>query len=82
MIRGELELWGIDRVDGAMASIVGQIRCTDAGRWPVQREFNRRMKRRFQECGIEIAAPSQTILMQVPAPADVAADAMPRRAAG
>jgi small-conductance mechanosensitive channel len=48
----------------------------------VQREFNRRMKRRFQECGIEIAAPSQTILMQVPAPADVAADAMPRRAAG
>jgi moderate conductance mechanosensitive channel len=82
MIRGELELWGVDRVDGAMASIVGQIRCTDAGRWPVQREFNRRMKRRFQECGIEIAAPSQTILMQVPAPADVAADAMPRRAAG
>lgn len=82
MIRGELELWGVDRVDGAMASIVGQIRCTDAGRWPVQREFNRRMKRRFQECGIEIATASQTILMQVPAPADVAADAMPRRAAG
>jgi moderate conductance mechanosensitive channel len=81
MIRGELELWGVDRVDGAMASIVGQIRCTDAGRWPVQREFNRRMKRRFQECGIEIAAASQTILMQVPAPADVAAEAMPRRAA-
>jgi moderate conductance mechanosensitive channel len=45
MIRSELELWGVDRVDGAMASIVGQIRCTDAGRWPVQREFNRRMKR-------------------------------------
>ena len=81
MIRGELELWGVDRVDGAMASIVGQIRCTDAGRWPVQREFNRRMKRRFQECGIEIAAASQTILIQVPAPADVAAEAMPRRAA-
>ena len=82
MIRGELELWGVDRVDGAMASIVGQIRCSDSGRWPVQREFNRRLKRRFQECGIEIAAASQTILMQVPAPADVAADAMPRRAAG
>jgi small-conductance mechanosensitive channel len=82
MIRGQLELWGVDRVDGAMASIVGQIRCTEAGRWPVQREFNRRMKRRFQECGIEIATANQTILMQVPAPADVAADAMPRRAAG
>jgi small-conductance mechanosensitive channel len=82
VIRGDLELWGVDKVDGSMASIVGQIRCTDAGRWPVQREFNRRMKRRFQECGVQIAAASQTILMQVPAPAEIAADAMPRRAAG
>jgi moderate conductance mechanosensitive channel len=50
----------------------------------VQREFNRRRKRRFQECGIEIASASQTILMQIPAaaPADVASDAVPRRAAG
>jgi small-conductance mechanosensitive channel len=81
-ILGDLELWGVDKVDGAMASIVGQIRCTDAGRWPVQREFNRRMKRRFQECGIEIASASQTILMQIPMPVDIAANAMPRRAAG
>jgi small-conductance mechanosensitive channel len=83
-IRGDLELWGIDKVDGSMATIVGQIRCTDSGRWPVQREFNRRMKRRFQECGLEIASASQTILMQIPtaATADIASDAMPRRAAG
>jgi small-conductance mechanosensitive channel len=81
-IRGDLELWGVDKVDGSMASIVGQIRCTDSGRWPVQREFNRRMKRRFQECGIEIASAGQTILMQIPAPADIAPDSMPRRAAG
>jgi len=81
-IRGDLELWGVDKVDGSMASIVGQIRCTDSGRWPVQREFNRRMKRRFQECGIEIASTGQTILMQIPAPADVASDSVPRRAAG
>jgi moderate conductance mechanosensitive channel len=81
-IRGDLELWGVDKVDGSMASIVGQIRCTDSGRWPVQREFNRRMKRRFQECGIEIASAGQTILMQIPAPPDAAAEAVPRRAAG
>jgi small-conductance mechanosensitive channel len=85
-IRGDLELWGIDKVDGSMASIVGQIRCTDGGRWPVQREFNRRLKRRFQESGIEIVPSSQVFLMQVPAPAlpadDGAADALPRRAAG
>jgi moderate conductance mechanosensitive channel len=82
MIRGDLELWGVDKVDGSMASIVGQIRCTDSGRWPVQREFNRRLKRRFQECGIEIASSGQTILMQIPTPADAATNAMPRRAAG
>ena len=81
-IRGDLELWGVDKVDGSMASIVGQIRCTDSGRWPVQREFNRRMKRRFQECGIEIASAGQTILMQLPAPQEVASEAAPRRAAG
>jgi small-conductance mechanosensitive channel len=83
-IRGDLELWGVDKVDGSMASIVGQIRCTDSGRWPVQREFNRRMKRRFQECGIEIASAGQTILMQIPVSGlpDAAPDSMPRRAAG
>ena len=66
LMRGELELWGVDKVDGTMATLVGQIRCTDAGRWSVQREFNRRMKLRFQEEGIDIAIPGQTILMQAP----------------
>jgi hypothetical protein len=31
-IPGYLELWGVDKVDGSMASIVGEIRCTDSGR--------------------------------------------------
>ncbi|MBR0717057.1 mechanosensitive ion channel domain-containing protein [Bradyrhizobium liaoningense] len=81
-IRGDLELWGIDKVDGAMVSIVGQIRCTDSGRWPVQREFNRRMKQRFQESGIEIASSVQTILMQIAPPSDLAPNLAPRRATG
>jgi small-conductance mechanosensitive channel len=80
-IRGDLELWGVDKVDGSMASIVGQIRCTDGGRWPVHREFNRRMKRRFQDCGIEIVPSSQVILMQVPAAGEADPNAAPRRAA-
>ncbi|MDD1530697.1 small-conductance mechanosensitive channel [Bradyrhizobium sp. WBOS7] len=82
LIRGDLDLWGIDKVDGAMVSIVGQIRCTEAGRWPVQREFNRRMKLRFQQNGINIASATQTILMHVAPPADGAASLTPRRAAG
>jgi hypothetical protein len=63
-----------------MGSIVGR-------RSPVAREFNRRVKRRFQECGIEergieIVSSGQTILMQIPVPPDVASHAVPRRAAG
>ncbi len=82
LIRGDLELWGVDKVDGSMASIVGQIRCTADGRWPVQREFNARMKRRFQECGIEIANTSQTILMQAPVAEEFDAQPARRRVAG
>jgi moderate conductance mechanosensitive channel len=78
LIRGDLDLWGVDKVDGSMASVVGQIECTDAGRWPVQREFNRRMKRRFQELGIEIARSSQTIVVQLPSAA-AEGDAEPAR---
>jgi moderate conductance mechanosensitive channel len=63
MMRGDLALWGVDKVDGAMVTLVGQIECTDSGRWPVQREFNRRMKIRFQELGVQIAIPSQSTLV-------------------
>jgi small-conductance mechanosensitive channel len=82
LIRGDLELWGVDKVDGSMACLVGQIRCTADGRWPVQREFNRRMKRRFQDCGIEIANGGQTILMQAPPANDLDNSPARRRASG
>lgn len=68
LIRGDLNLWGVDKVDGAMVSILGQIPCTDSGRWPVQREFNRRMVLKFKESGIEIASSGQTITVQIPVP--------------
>jgi small-conductance mechanosensitive channel len=55
LMRGDLDLWGVDKVDGATVTVVGQIECTDSGRWPVQREFNRRMKNRFQKLGVDIA---------------------------
>ena len=66
----DLQLWGVDKVDGAATTVAGQVVCTDSGRWPVQREFNRRMKRRFQELGIRIFNPVQTISLTMPAPAE------------
>ncbi len=55
----DLQLWGVDKLDGASATITGQVVCTDSGRWSVQREFNRRMKLRFDELGIELYNPMQ-----------------------
>jgi small-conductance mechanosensitive channel len=61
MMRSDFQLWGIDRVDAGVVTIVGQIVCTDSGRWGVQREFNRRMSIRFKQHGIRVASPVQTV---------------------
>jgi small-conductance mechanosensitive channel len=65
MMRSDLQLWGVDKVDAGVVTIAGQIVCTDAGRWAVQREFNRRMMIRFKELGIRIATPVTTVLSHV-----------------
>jgi small-conductance mechanosensitive channel len=60
MMRSDFQLWGVDKVDSGNVTIVGQIVCTDSGRWAVQREFNRRMNIRFKEVGIRIGTPVAT----------------------
>jgi small-conductance mechanosensitive channel len=61
----DLQLWGVDKVDGAEATILGQVVCTDSGRWSVQREFNRRMKKRFQDLGIRLYNPMRNVAVTV-----------------
>jgi small-conductance mechanosensitive channel len=58
----DLQLWGVDKLDGASVTIAGQVVCTDSGRWSVQREFNRRMKRRFAELGIQLYNPVERMV--------------------
>jgi hypothetical protein len=65
-MQSDLQLWGVDKVDASVMTIVGQIVCTDSGRWGVQREFNRRVRLRFEELGIEIANPTHTIVVARP----------------
>jgi moderate conductance mechanosensitive channel len=60
----DLQYWGVDKVEGQSVTLVGQIICTDKGRWPVQREFNRRVMRRFQAEGIALALPTQTVFVR------------------
>jgi small-conductance mechanosensitive channel len=58
----DLQLWGVDKLDGASVTIAGQVVCTDSGRWNVQREFNRRMKKRFEELGIQLYNPAERMV--------------------
>jgi len=62
-ILGDFSLWGVDQLGDFAVTIKGQVKTTAAGRWAVQREINRRIKRRFEALGIEIPFPVQTILL-------------------
>ncbi len=64
----DLQFWGVDKIDGATVTLVGQIVCIDTGRWGVQREYNRRVKQSFQDAGIELAPPTQAVLLREAAP--------------
>lgn len=64
-IVSDFSFWGVDQVDGAMVTLVGQMQCRDAARWPVQREFNRRIADAFRARGIEIANPLRSVLVPV-----------------
>lgn len=69
LILADLDLWGVDQVDGAAITILGQIRTLDKGRWPVQRGFNLRLLRRFRELDIEFANPQyREVVAQPSAP--------------
>jgi small-conductance mechanosensitive channel len=54
LMLGDLTLW-VEAVKAAGVTHAGVIACSDAGRWPVQHEFNRRLQKRFQELGIELS---------------------------
>jgi small-conductance mechanosensitive channel len=64
-IMSDFSFWGVDQVqvDGAMVTLVGQMQCRDTARWPVQREFNRRVLEAFRAGGIRIANPLRMLVV-------------------
>ncbi|WP_145009031.1 mechanosensitive ion channel domain-containing protein [Pseudomonas oryzihabitans] len=80
LILADLEIWGVDAVDGSMVTLAGQMRCIDKGRWGVQRELNRRILERFRERGIEIANPRASLLVPSEAGVVPSAPIQPRPA--
>ncbi|EHH69663.1 mechanosensitive ion channel family protein [Gluconobacter morbifer] len=57
LITDDFQLWGVDALGDFFVTISGTLPTTTAGRWPVQREFNRRMKKCFEERNITIPYP-------------------------
>jgi small-conductance mechanosensitive channel len=58
----DLQLNGVDALHPWGVTVIGQIVCTDTARWQVQREFNRRMKKRFEELGIKLGGPENVLV--------------------
>ncbi|MBU0485673.1 MAG: mechanosensitive ion channel family protein [Proteobacteria bacterium] len=55
------EIFGVDKLDNSAVVIKGRIRTKPIRQWQVGREFLRRVKLAFDEHGIEIPFPHQTI---------------------
>ncbi len=70
-ILSDFAYWGVDAVDGASVTLVGQIQCKDSARWGVQREFNRRVLVRFTERGIALANPQRNFVIGMGRDSDV-----------
>jgi small-conductance mechanosensitive channel len=66
VILGDLEVYGLDRFADSALIIKGRVMCTPFGRWSVGREFNRRMKARFDELGIAMPSADQRLILDQP----------------
>ncbi|UNC15260.1 mechanosensitive ion channel [Acidiphilium multivorum] len=60
-ILGDIELWGLDQFGASSLDIVGRMRTPAGQQHAVRREFNRRLKIRFDTEGIEIPFPYQRL---------------------
>jgi small-conductance mechanosensitive channel len=60
-----IEVAGVDRFADSAVIIKARLKTRPLKQWEVAREFNRRMKNRFDELGIEIPFPHQTLYFGV-----------------
>jgi small-conductance mechanosensitive channel len=66
MIRDDIDVWGVDKLADSGVVIRARVKTEPASRWPVTREFNRRIKQRFEELGIRIPRPQPMVLVERP----------------
>ena len=61
MINEPIEIMGVQRFDDSAVVVRARFTTKPIKQWQIGREFNRRMKQKFDELGIEIPFPHQTI---------------------
>lgn len=61
LILSDLEMLGVDAFADSQVTIKCRIKTLPIKQWEVAREFRRRLKNRFDELGIEIPFPHQTV---------------------
>lgn len=66
LILAPLEIIGLDRFADSAVILKARYTTLPMKQWDVGREFNRRLKKRFDELGIEIPFPSMTIYRAAP----------------
>ncbi len=69
IILDPLEMLGVDSLASAGAVIKFRFRTMPMKQWSIAREMNLRLKRRFEESGIHLAFPSQTLYLAPETPA-------------
>ena len=72
VIRDDLDVMGVDRLADSGVVIRVRLKTEPSQRWAVGREMNRRIKRRFDELGIEIPYPHQKLVLEEKHPAQAA----------
>ena len=56
-----IEVFGIDKFDASAVVVRGRLKTAPGKQWAAGREFNRRVKNRFDELGIEMPYPTTTL---------------------
>lgn len=64
-ILAEAEIFGVNAFGDSAITVRARLKTVAGAQWRVQREFNRRLKKRFDELDIEMPFPHQTIYFGV-----------------
>ena len=66
LIRDDIDVWGVEKLADSGVMMRARVKTEPSGRWAVAREFNRRIKQRFEAAGIQIAQPLPMVVPQRP----------------